>query len=240
MPPPTPPSVNEGRMIAGKPMSSTSRQRFLERRCATPLFGTSTPISLIALRNRRRSSATLIASICAPISLTLCLLENAALVERDGEVERRLAADGRQHGIRLLLGDDRFDHLRRERLDVGCVGQLRVGHDRRRVAVDQDHLEPFGAQRLARLCARVVELGRLADDDRPRADDEDALDVGALGHSGTFRVDQLRFHRLEELLEEIVGVVRPGRGLGMILHREDRLRDVPEALDGACRTGSGA
>ena len=44
--------------------------------------------------------------------------------------------------------------LRRERLDVGAVRQLRVGHDRRRVAVDEDDLEPFGAQRLARLRCR--------------------------------------------------------------------------------------
>ena len=32
MPPPTPPIVNDGRMIAGKPTSSTMRQRLLERR----------------------------------------------------------------------------------------------------------------------------------------------------------------------------------------------------------------
>ena len=74
--------------------------------------------------------------------------------------------------------------LRRERLDVGRVGQLRVGHDRGRVAVDQHHLETFGAQRLARLRARVVELGGLADDNRPGADDEHALDVGSFRHLG--------------------------------------------------------
>ena len=117
------------------------------------------------------------------------------------------------------------------------VRHLRVRHDRGRVAVDQDHLEPFGAQRLARLRARVVELGGLADDDRPRADHEDAFDVSAFGHvqhqlrGGTSESPLL--HRLEELPEQVVGVVRSGRRLGMILHREDRLRDVPESFDGA-------
>jgi hypothetical protein len=39
-----------------------------------------------------------------------------------------------------------------------AVGHLQVGHDRRRVAVDEDHLEAFSAQRLAGLRARVIEL----------------------------------------------------------------------------------
>ena len=81
--------------------------------------------------------------------------------------------------------------FRRERLDVGAIGDLRVGHDRRRIAVDEDDLEPFGAQRLARLRARVVELAGLADDDRAGADDEHALDVGAFGH-GTCQLSAMR------------------------------------------------
>ena len=38
------------------------------------------------------------------------------------------------------------------------------------------------AQRLARLRTGIVELAGLADDDRARADDQNRLDVGALGH----------------------------------------------------------
>ncbi len=37
-------------------------------------------------------------------------------------------------------------------------------------------------QRLDRLRARIIELARLADDDRAGADDEDRGDVGAFGH----------------------------------------------------------
>jgi hypothetical protein len=81
------------------------------------------------------------------------LVEHAPLVKSDGEVERGLPTDSRQHGIGFFLGDDRFGNLRRERFDVRRVGHLRVGHDRRRVAVDEDHLEAFRAQRLARLRA---------------------------------------------------------------------------------------
>ena len=96
--------------------------------------------------------------------------------------ERGLAADGRQHRVGPLALDDGRQHFRRERLDVGAIGQLRVGHDRRRVAVDEDHLEALGAQRLARLAAGIVELARLADDDRAGADDQHALEVSAARH----------------------------------------------------------
>ena len=72
--------------------------------------------------------------------------------------------------------------LRVDRLDVDGIGELRVGHDGGRVGVHQDDPVAFLAQRLAGLRAGIVELARLADDDRAGADDEDAVDVGALGH----------------------------------------------------------
>ena len=119
--------------------------------------------------------------------LDVVLREHAGVAEIDREVERGLSADGRQNRVGLLARDDRLEHFDRERLDVRAVGQLGVGHDRRRVAVDEDHLEAFGAQRLAGLAARVVELAGLTDDDRTRADDEDAFEVGsASGTSGRF------------------------------------------------------
>ena len=103
----------------------------------------------------------------APISSTSVLLEHARLVQRDGEVERGLAAEGRQQGVRSFRRDHPLDELGRERLDVGRVGELGVGHDRRRVGVDQADPESLAAQHPAGLGAGVVELAGLADDDRP-------------------------------------------------------------------------
>ncbi len=108
--------------------------------------------------------------------------QDSLRVQLHGEIERRLAADGGQHRVGLLPGDDRFDRLRRERLDVGAVGRLGVRHDGGRIAVHQHHLEPLAPERLAGLCARVVELRRLPDDDRAGADDENAVQIGASGH----------------------------------------------------------
>ena len=103
-------------------------------------------------------------------------------MQRDRAVERGLTAEGGEHGVGALAGDDRLDDLGRDRLDVGRVGELGVGHDRRRVAVDEDDADALLAQHPAGLGAGVVELAGLADDDRAGADDEDAADVVALGH----------------------------------------------------------
>ena len=82
--------------------------------------------------------AALIASMVAPISSTPYFSRTPASCERDRGVQRGLAAEGGQQRVGALLGDDLLDELRGDRLDVGGVGELRVGHDRRRVGVDQD------------------------------------------------------------------------------------------------------
>ena len=82
-----------------------------------------------------------------------------------------------------LALEDALDRRDGERLEVDDVGHARVGHDRGRVAVEQDRAHAFVAQRAAGLRAGVVELGRLADDHRPAADDQHRLRLGAFAHS---------------------------------------------------------
>jgi hypothetical protein len=174
-------------MIVGRPISSSASSAapsvltWCER-------GVERPILVIASRKRSRSSALSIASAVAPIISTSNFSRmHAHLLQRKGAVERGLAAHGRQQreaagqDVAFLL-DDLGDDLWRDRLDIGRVGQLRIGHDRRRVRVDQDDAIALCLQRLAGLGAGIVELAGLADDDRARADDQDRLDVCALGH----------------------------------------------------------
>ena len=116
--------------------------------------------------------------------LDAVLLQHAVLVQPDRDVERGLPAEGGQQRVGALLGDDLLDELRRQRLDVGGVGDLGVGHDRRRVAVDQADPQPLGLEHPAGLGAGVVELAGLADEDRPGADHQHVLDVGPLRHCG--------------------------------------------------------
>ena len=94
--------------------------------------------------------------------------------------DRRLA--GRHIQVRALALDDQLEELGRHRLDVGAVGELRVRHDRRRVRVHEDDVEPLLLEGLRRLRPGIVELRGLADDDRARADEENAMEVSASRH----------------------------------------------------------
>ena len=114
--------------------------------------------------------------------LHVVLVQHTGLGKLDRGIERGLAAKGGKQRVGALLGDDLLDKFLGDGLDVGAIDQLRVGHDGCRVGVHQNNLEPVFLQHLARLGARIVEFARLADDDRARADYEDALDVGTLRH----------------------------------------------------------
>jgi hypothetical protein len=68
--------------------------------------------------------------------LHVVLREDPAVVAGHGRVQARLPAERGEHGVdrRALLrlaDQDLLDGLGRDRLDVGRVGELRVGHDRR-------------------------------------------------------------------------------------------------------------
>ena len=140
------------------------------------------PDRAIASRKSARSSALSMACALGADHLDIVAVEHAHALQRQRGVERRLAAHGRQQRVRPLLGDDLGDDFRRDRLDIGGVGQARIGHDRRRIGVDQDDPVALLLQRLAGLGAGIVELASLADDDRSRADDEDRFDVWAFWH----------------------------------------------------------
>ena len=53
--------------------------------------------------------------------------------------KRGLSAHGRrQERVGTFALDDLFDRIEGNRFNVGPVGKIRVGHDRGRIAVDQD------------------------------------------------------------------------------------------------------
>ena len=106
----------------------------------------------------------------------------AKIIEKE-RPDAVLPTMGGQTALNVALAlDDLGDGFGRDRLDIGGVGQPRIGHDRGRIGIHQDYAIALFAQRLARLGARVVELAGLTDDDRAGADDQDRFDVGALRH----------------------------------------------------------
>ena len=122
-------------------------------------------------------------------------LERAVVGELAGQVQRRSAAERGQQRVGALALDHAGDRLGQQRLDVGGRGELRVGHDRGRVRVHEHDLVALLEQHPAGLRARVVELGGLADHDRPGADHEDLLDVVAARHQAATRRSMKRSNR---------------------------------------------
>jgi len=92
----------------------------------------------------------------------LVLFENAAFGEFDRKVESGLTADCRQKRIWLFASENFVEIFLGERLDVRAVSQLRVGHDRGGIGIDEHNFVALGAQRLACLCAGIVKTRRLA------------------------------------------------------------------------------
>ena len=169
IPPPAPPSVKLARQMHGNPNSSSASRAspsVLTRRD----LGRSRPMFVIASRNSSRSSALLMTSRFAPIISTPHSSRTPSFSTAEGDVQAGLAAEGGQERVRPFAADDLGDVLGGEGFDVGPVGGPGVGHDRRRVAVDEDDLVPLLPQRLAGLGAGVVELAGLPDDDRAGAD----------------------------------------------------------------------
>jgi hypothetical protein len=114
-------------------------------------------------------------------------LEGARLVQFHRQVEGGLAAQRGEHGVGPLPFEDGGQHLDVEGLDVGRIGEVRVGHDRGRVGVGQDHPVALLAQHAAGLGARVVELAGLADHDRAGPDQQDRFEVVTTRHAGSRR-----------------------------------------------------
>ena len=170
--------------MAGRP-SSRTLPRLRSIVVATSPLAHSRPIFSIASLKRSRSSALSIASMLAPISSTPNFPAYHPGQSERG-VKPGLAAHRWQQGIGPFFLDYLGNEFRCDRLDIGGVCQTRVGHDRRRVGVHQNDPVSLGLQRFAGLRAGIIKLTGLADNDRSRANDQDAVDICTFRHVSNF------------------------------------------------------
>ena len=103
--------------------------------------------------------------------------ECAVAIQFHGRIQRGLAAHGRQNRVRFFAFENRFDHLRRDRLDVSAIREFRIGHDRGRIRIYEHDLVAFLAQRLAGLHAGIIKLAALPDHDRAGPDKQNFLEL---------------------------------------------------------------
>ena len=66
--------------------------------------------------------------------------QDAFLGQVGGKVQGHLPAQVRKQRVRALLGDDLFQGLDVQWLDVGVIGHIGVGHDGGGIGVHQDDL----------------------------------------------------------------------------------------------------
>ena len=95
-------------------------------------------------------------------------------------VQSGLATHGWQYRVRPFFFNNTRDVLPVNRLDVGSIGRLRIGHDRCRIGIDQDDTVALFLQRLTGLGARVIKLTTLTNDNRTGANNKYAVDVSTL------------------------------------------------------------
>ncbi len=119
-------------------------------------------LRIVDQRRRRNFQANLAASVLKPQAIFghfdgaqrganqfhFVFFEDAAFGEFDGQVQRGLPANRGQQRVRPFLGDNFFEIFLGERLDVGAIGQFRVGHDRRGIGIDQHDFVAFARSAL--------------------------------------------------------------------------------------------
>ncbi len=159
--------------------------------------------------------------------------QRAIFSERERCVEGRLSTHGGEERVGPFFLDDLCHKFRCDRLHIGGVRQIRVGHDGGGVRVHQNDPVAFRFQRLTGLRAGIVEFTGLTDNDGARADDEDRFNVCTFWHGLALRLRDQR----DKPVKEIVTVLRAGARLRVILHREDGLAFQPQPTICAVKEG---
>ena len=162
------------------------------------------------------------------------LVEHARLGERDRQVQGRLTTERGKQRVGALPTQHRRDALEVERLEVGAVGPARVGHDRRRVRVDEHRAVALLAQHLQRLRARSSRTRRpgrsRSGPTRSRRSCGGRLVAASLGlHSRALAHARAN---LDEALELDPRVVRTRGRLGVELHAPHGPAAELQPLDG--------
>ena len=111
------------------------------------------------------------------------LLPNAHLIALNAQVQCRLSPHRRQHRINVgVLLQDFFNGSWFQRLEVHVIRHHRVGHDGRRVGIDEGGFDAFFAKGTEGLGSGIIKLASLSNDNRSAANEENRFDAFVFGH----------------------------------------------------------
>ena len=106
-----------------------------------------------------------------PDQLDTIPLKHASFLQVEGTVQRRLPAHGREQCVWFFTRNNLFHKVRRDRLNIGRIRQIRVSHNRGRVGIHQNNPVAFIFERFDRLHTGIVKLTGLTDNNRPCTND---------------------------------------------------------------------
>ena len=115
-------------------------------------------------------------------NLDIILVQYTCLRQLGAEVQSGLSAQVGKECIRPFLLDHCSQSLHIKRFDVGYIRHFGICHDRCRIGVDQNDLISKASESLAGLCAGIIELAGLTDNDRSGADNENLVNVCPFRH----------------------------------------------------------
>src|SRR5436189_3446121 len=114
--------------------------------------------------------------------LDAVFFKNSLFVKLDRKIQTRLTANGGKQSVGPLFLDNGRRGFERKRFDIRSIRDFWIGHDRRRIGVDEYHFESFSFQSSASLRSRIIEFTCLSNDYRPRSDDQDLFNISSLRH----------------------------------------------------------
>ena len=100
----------------------------------------------------------------------IVLLQKSSLLKLHGKVQSCLSSQCWKHAVRLFFDNQLFYNLYGQRLNINSVCNVFIGHNGRRIGVEQNNLNTFLFQRTARLCSGIVKLCRLSNNNRTGTD----------------------------------------------------------------------
>ena len=109
--------------------------------------------------------------------------QETGFIQLHSQVQPGLSSQGGKNAVRLFFFDELFQHFNGEGLNVYSVGDVPVCHDGSRVGIHQDYLHALFLQGTAGLCACIIKLGSLSDNDRTGTDDHYFFNIRILRHA---------------------------------------------------------